>query len=66
MLEFAFDVFLLQLLAHIKASLAGAFICAYGWEAMGMRNAMVAGMLLVVVIRFLAAYYRWNLPKVAA
>ena len=31
-----------------------------------MRNAMVAGMLLVVVIRFLAAYYRWNLPKVAA
>lgn len=48
------------------ASLAGAFICAYGWEAMGMRNAMVAGMLLVVVIRFLAAYYRWNLPKVAA
>lgn len=48
------------------ASLAGAFICAYGWGAMGMRNAMVAGMLLVVVIRFLAAYYRWNLPKVAA
>ena len=48
------------------ASLAGACVCAYGWEVMGMRNAMVAGMLIVVVIRFLAAYYKWNLPKATA
>lgn len=48
------------------ASLAGACVCAYGWEVMGMRNAMVTGMVIVVVIRFLAAYYKWNLPKATA
>ena len=45
------------------ASLAGAVICACSWEYMGMKNAMITGMIIVVVIRFLAAYYRWNLPK---
>lgn len=45
------------------ASLAGAVVCACGWEYMGMKNAMITGMVIVVVIRFLAAYYRWNLPK---
>ena len=45
------------------ASLAGAVVCACGWEYIGMKNAMITGMIIVVVIRFLAAYYRWNLPK---
>ncbi len=45
------------------ASLAGALVCALCWERAGEVTAMTAGMIVVIVIRLLAARYRWNLPK---
>ena len=45
------------------ASLAGALVCALCWERAGEVTAMTVGMIVVIVIRLLAARYRWNLPK---
>lgn len=44
------------------ASIAGALACALLWEAVGGMWAMFIGALLVIVIRLLAARYRWSLP----
>ena len=38
------------------ASIVGALICALCWRALG-------GAAVVVVLRLLAAYYHWNLPR---
>ncbi len=45
------------------ASLAGALVCAALWNGAGEVAAMAVGMTVVIVIRLLSAYYRWNLPK---
>ena len=45
------------------ASLAGALVCAGLWESAGSAAAMTAGFVMVVLIRGLSAYFRWNLPK---
>ncbi|MGI5962184.1 MAG: trimeric intracellular cation channel family protein [Lawsonibacter sp.] len=48
---------------YASASLAGALVCALAWTWIGSAWAMLLGMALVVLIRCLAAHYRWNLPK---
>jgi uncharacterized membrane protein YeiH len=48
---------------YASASLAGAVLCAALWRPAGELPAMLAGMVLVMVIRGLSAHYRWNLPK---
>lgn len=45
------------------ASLIGALICAELWQAIGMIPAMSAGAVTVIILRFLAAKFRWELPK---
>ena len=45
------------------ASLAGAIVCTLLWKVLGGAWAMAIGMVLVVVIRFLSAHFRWSLPK---
>lgn len=45
------------------ASIAGAIACVYIYRELGIVAAMVVSSALVVLIRFLAAYYHWNLPK---
>lgn len=45
------------------ASIAGAFACVFGAGFLGDLGGMMAGAAVVILIRFLAAYYRWNLPK---
>ena len=45
------------------ASLAGAVLCAGMWNYVDRMNAMLAGLIAVVLIRCLAAHYHWNLPK---
>lgn len=45
------------------ASLAGAALCAGLWTWAGSMVSMLSGMAAVVLIRVLAAHYRWNLPK---
>lgn len=48
---------------YASASLAGALLCALCWEWTGEVPAMLLGMGVVVLIRCLAAHFRWNLPK---
>ncbi len=45
------------------ACIVGALACALLWDAVGSQAAMVLGLAIVMIIRFLAAHYRWNLPK---
>ncbi|MDD2957013.1 MAG: TRIC cation channel family protein [Lachnospiraceae bacterium] len=46
------------------ASLAGAFVCVLGYPYLGRLGAMLSGAAVVMLIRFLAAHYRWNLPRI--
>lgn len=46
------------------ASIVGAVACALLYRVTGIPAAMVAGVVLVLVIRCLASHYRWNLPRI--
>jgi uncharacterized membrane protein YeiH len=45
------------------ASLAGAVLCYFMWGYFGRTWSMLAGFLLVFIIRMLAARFKWSLPK---
>lgn len=45
------------------ASIIGALICALCWNRLGANAAMLFGAAAIVVLRLLAAYYHWSLPK---
>lgn len=45
------------------ASLVGALVCAGLWQVTGMMLSMIAGAVTVIVLRFLAAKFHWELPK---
>lgn len=45
------------------ASLVGAVVCVSLWGILGSLWSMLLGVAVIVVLRFLAAYFRWNLPK---
>ena len=45
------------------ASIIGAWTCALLWPYTGSVTAMIAGAALTVVLRLLAARFRWSLPK---
>lgn len=45
------------------ASLAGALICVALWDVAGATVAMVSAAAIVIIIRFLAAHFKWSLPK---
>ncbi len=45
------------------ASIIGAWICALLWPHAGAFVSMAAGAAVTVVLRLLAAHYRWSLPK---
>lgn len=49
---------------YASASLIGALLCALLWPHAGETIAMLAGAVTVIVLRLLAAKYRWNLPMV--
>ena len=53
------------LVKHIYAcaSLVGAVSCTLLWRVLPEYAAMSISMALVVIIRLLAAHYRWNLPR---
>ena len=53
------------LVKHIYAcaSLIGALACALLWKCLPSFASMLIGILLVLIIRLLAAYFRWNLPR---
>jgi len=45
------------------ASILGAMLCSLLWPYVGGMYAMIAGGLLIVVLRILAATFHWSLPK---
>ncbi len=49
---------------YASASIAGALLCALLLPVTGSVASMVLGLSLVVVIRFLAAYFKLNLPRI--
>ena len=53
------------LVKHIYAcaSLLGAITCALLWRCLPQYAAMLIAIVLVLVIRLLSAYFRWNLPR---
>lgn len=46
------------------ASIVGAVVCVLLYKEFGDVISMVASSAIVVLIRYLAAHYRWNLPRV--
>ena len=45
------------------ASIIGALICTLCWKPLGANVSMLFGAAAIVVLRLLAAYYHWSLPK---
>jgi len=45
------------------ASLLGALCCALLWPRLGSGPAMVLGLVLTLLLRLLAAHFRWSLPR---
>ncbi|MBQ8944553.1 MAG: TRIC cation channel family protein [Clostridia bacterium] len=48
---------------YATASILGAAVCVILWEPAGRVAAMLSGLAVVVVLRVLAAFNKWNLPK---
>ena len=46
------------------ASIVGAIVCIYVYRGLGELPAMVVSAAVVMLIRYLAAHYRWNLPRI--
>lgn len=50
---------------YATASIGGAALCSLlVQQGVNMDFAMLGGAAVVIVVRFLAAYFRWNLPRV--
>lgn len=47
---------------YASASLAGALVCVGLWRTWGELPAILGGTAVVIIIRFLSAYFHWNLP----
>lgn len=45
------------------ASIVGSITCVYMYRHVGAVEAMLVSSAVVLVIRYLAAHYRWNLPR---
>lgn len=48
---------------YATASLIGALVSAILWSRLGDTWSMVIGAALILILRLLAAHYRWSLPK---
>lgn len=48
---------------YASASLVGALVCVALWKPIGATLAMVVSAAVIVTIRFLAAHFKWSLPK---
>jgi uncharacterized membrane protein YeiH len=43
--------------------LIGAIICIVLWKYFGQTIAIAGGAIAILILRLLAAHYRWSLPK---
>lgn len=48
---------------YASASLIGAIFCTVLWNNIDQRTAMTGGAAIILVLRLMAARYRWSLPK---
>ena len=48
---------------YASASLIGAIFCTVLWNNIDQRIAMTDGAAIILVLRLMAARYRWSLPK---
>ena len=48
---------------YASASLAGAVLCVLLWKPLGATAAMSVSAVVIIIIRFLAARFKWSLPK---
>lgn len=46
------------------ASIIGAIICVWVYRIMGQIPALIIPIMIIVLIRFLARHYNWNLPNI--
>jgi len=46
------------------ASMLGALTSALLWNSLGQKTAMLAGFIVTIIMRFIAAHYKLNLPKI--
>ena len=46
------------------ASIVGAIVCVYTYRWFGVVFSLIFGSAAVILMRYLAAHYRWNLPKI--
>lgn len=46
------------------ASIAGASVCAVLAHYLILEQAMIIGFMVILIIRFLAAHFHWNLPRI--
>ena len=49
---------------YASACIIGSFVCAVLWNILGRIPAMIIGTVVIMILRFLAMYYHWNLPHV--
>lgn len=49
---------------YATACIAGSIVCVILWQPAGRIIAMLSGTFTVILLRFLAAHFRWNLPHV--
>lgn len=47
------------------ASILGAIVTVFGWNYFGENAAIFVGFVVTLIIRLLAAHYRWDLPRVS-
>lgn len=45
------------------AAIAGALVCAFLWDYAGSTCSMLSGIALIIIVRLLAAHFKWSLPK---
>ncbi len=45
------------------ASIIGAVVCCVIWQVTGEMFAMISSAAVIIVLRFMAAHFRWSLPK---
>lgn len=48
---------------YASASIVGAIVCVYTYRSFGTVVSMLVSFLVIILIRYLAARYHWNLPR---
>jgi len=49
---------------YASASVLGSITCVYMYRSFGAVESMIVSSIVVLVIRYLAAHYHWNLPRI--